>query len=360
MPMPNIIENIFCGRISNDLKDTASKLTDAQIEAAHNEQLYEGASKDKGILLDQLTSCKKNIADQYKSAQNDINRLIEEKAALQSQITSLTAQAQKKSLYGKPCPAMFQEVAANKVMMGSRIIKTAQETVEVLYPSPPSIYFPCPYFEDALNATDCNRPRPDLTPIEICTKIANYYQTRMHYLTDQQQFGRPDNWTTAPDTRALGKDDCESLSALIASTCLLYEVKFGAFQDYTIATAAGHLIIGGEPLGHDFVILQHNTSASLNDSYVIEATLSYAATPKTYAEAKASYWMDWGIIGFVRDSHPEGSYWMQPQFSWWGTGAEKAKPSIVKKLKVKLHLEKDEKQKKREEIHKIWANRRRA
>jgi hypothetical protein len=219
------------------------------------------------------------------------------------------------SLYMKPMPALLMEVPKTHVMLDGFMVKTASKEVYCDYPDHPSIFQPSPIFESILTAADCNRARDELTPIQISKKIANVLQLRMDYVTDQTQWGRIDNWTPATVTVLLGRDDCESLSAVILSALFYYQLKFGAFKDYSCFCGLGLLKYGGGRYGHAFVVLLHDTSTNLKDSFIIEATDAWASDPMPISEVKDKYDCSWGIIGYVRNGYPQGTY--EVKNDWW-------------------------------------------
>ena len=259
-------------------------------------------------------------------------------------------------IYNAPLPALLTEVTRDKVMLGDFVVKTSQGTTTYAHPNHPSVYAISPAYETILKSADCNRARTDLTSVQICGLIAN--AKLLTYLDDQTQWGRADNWTPTETVYYLGKDDCESEAQMKAAAMMLYQFKFGAFKDITVTTGYGHFLTGGQWLGHGFVLLVHNTSLDLKDSYIIEATLSYKANPMPLSEAKTSYEMDWGIIGFTRNAHPEGTYWFRGDMAWWGTsGAKMPEKSLIKRIWNKFNHS-HEKRKKREHLHRIWQDRR--
>jgi hypothetical protein len=343
------------------------------LERDNYEKRNQEFSQQVSSLNFQIATLEQSKADLIKAAASTAQDNLKQIDLLNGQISALQGQVQilqvqiaqglATSLYKVPCPAWLNEVVANKVMLGQFIIKTNKGSFYITYPSPPAIFFPCPWFEQTLNAADCNRRRDDLTPIQISNKIANVCQRRRQYITDDGQWGILDNWTPGFLVTPLGGDDCESEAAEIAAGIDYYQLKFGVFKDYSVLLGLGHLKVGLQNLGHGFVVVMHNTSVKMEDSFIIEATLSYAADAKTFAEARNDYILDWGLIGYTRDTHPAGTYWMKETLAWWGGTSVRflgaRKESLLNKIKRKLLHEKSEKEIKHDRIHKIWQNKRR-
>lgn len=252
-------------------------------------------------------------ADAIQTQQGQISDLTAKNASLSAQVGS------SQNLFLKPCPALLVEVPASKVMLGQCVIETMQGTQYLDYPTHPSIFTPSPIYEGTLDAADCNRFRTDLQTSEINIKIANVEQKGMRYMPDQQQYGAPDCWMLGVIAKMLGQDDCETLATNILNAIFYREIKWGAYLNHSAFLGLGHIKEGVNSYGHGFVVLLHNTSTDLKDSYIIEATLNFEAAPMTLQDAKSTYDIDWGLIGWVRKDHPEGTYQMSTTYNWWGT-----------------------------------------
>lgn len=238
---------------------------------------------------------------------------------LTSSIESLTKQLTKStiSLYTKPMPAILKEVPVSNVMLDGFMIKTSSGSQFCEYPSHPSIFQPSPIFEDILTLAKCNCRREDITSVEISKLISNVLQLKMTYISDQKLWGRIDNWTAATVAILMKKDDCETLSAVILSALFYYQMKFGAFKDYSCFMGLGKVKYNGGSYGHGFVLLLHDTSTNLKDSFIIEATDDWASNPMPIFGVKEIYDCSWGIIGYVREDYPAGTY--EVKNVWWST-----------------------------------------
>ena len=67
--------------------------------------------------------------------------------------------------------------------------------------------------------------------------------------------------------------------------------------------------------------------------------------------------MDWGIDGYYRKAHPEGSYLVQDAFAWWNSASRRvmgAQEGLLERIKVKLRLKKHWKERRRDAIKRIW------
>ena len=345
-------ETAFCKRI------------ELQVQASNEQaQILQRENETMTTQLDTANSAIQACSTDTNAQKQAIIAQASQIQQLQAKNADLTAQAANagKQLWLKPCPALLQEVPKEKVMLGQIVMRTALGTFYLNYPTHPSIYTPGPIYEATLDASDTNRQRPDIPTQTICIKIANVEQKGMTYVTDQAQYGAPDCWMLAVVAKIIGKDDCETLATNINNALFYRELKHGVFPNHSVFLALGHLKQGGASYGHGFVVILHNTSINLNDSYLIEATLNFEATPMTLQEAKNFYDMDWGLIGWARDAHPSATYWMKNEFAWWGasaraTGAERE--NWLQEFIHRLKLEPTKNDRKREAIRKIWENRR--
>lgn len=321
MEFPEWLVDIFN---AGALRDENTRLKGA-LETS--EQLCNQLWEQKKVALDQLFI----LQNQYKSVNAQMNTAIEALATCRkltkddkAAITALTAtidtlnkemNQSRETLYLKPLPALLSEVPSNNVMLSDYIITTAQGKSYHSYPDHPSVFQPCPMFENILTSADCNRRRDDISPVQIAKLISNVLQTKMSYVGDQSLWGRIDNWTLATTAFSLRKDDCETLSCVILSALFYYQLKFGAFKDYSCFMGLGHLVLGGKRYGHGFVMLIHDTSTDLSNSFVIEATDRWASDPMPLSTAKTKYEVDWGLIGYVRNAYPSGTYAVKEK--WW-------------------------------------------
>jgi hypothetical protein len=296
-------------------------------ELESSEQLCNQTWEQKKVALDQLFI----LQNQYKTMASQMNSTIEaldtcrkltkaDKAlisTLTSTIDSLNKEMNqsRETLYLKPLPALLREVPKNDVMLSDYIIMTAQGKTYPSYPDHPSVFQPCPMFEKVLTSAGCNTRRDDISPVQIAKLISNVLQLKMSYVSDQSLWGRIDNWTLPTTALSLRKDDCESLSCVILSALFYYQLKFGAFKDYSCFMGLGHLVLGGKRYGHGFVMLIHDTSTDLKDSFIIEATDRWASSPMSLHSIKDKYDCDWGLIGYVRNSYKEGTY--EIKTPWW-------------------------------------------
>jgi hypothetical protein len=355
----SFLEKLFCKRpmMERDNYERTGQALSQEIIAL--EIQIENLEQAKEDLITAAASSSKENMQKIDTLNGKIASLEQLAAQLQAQI----AQGLASSLYRAPCPAWLDEIDANKVMLGQFIMRTSLGSFYITYPSHPAIFFPCPWFEQTLNAADCNRRRDDLTPIQICEKIGNVCQKRRRYVPDQNQWGIADCWPPAFLTTPLGGEDCETEALEEISAMDYYQLKFGIFKDYSVLLGLGHLKVGLQNLGHGFVVVMHNTSTDLKDSFIIEATLETASFSKSFSEAKTDYIIDWGLIGYTRDTHPEGTYWMKNSLAWWGATSVRVvgegRDNIIKKIKRKIFHEKSDKEKKQDHIHKIWENKRR-
>ena len=347
------LEGAFCKRIGLQ--------ADAAISRAQELQAENGTlSSQLGTANTALSACSASYDAQGKAIAQQaiqIQQLQTDKAQLQAQAANAH-----RELWLKPCPALLQEAPAGKVMLGEIRMTTALGAFWLAYPTHPSIYSPGPIYEGTLDKADCNRIRADIGGQEIAIRIANVEQKSMTYMTDQAQYGVPDCWMNGIIAKIIGKDDCETLATNINNALFYREIKWGCFPNHTALLGLGHLKEGTASYGHGFVVLMHNTSTDLKDSYIIEATLNFEAEPMTLQEAKNSYDMDWGLIGWPRDAHPEGTYLMKDEYAWWGatthvTGAERE--GWLQELIHRLKLEPTKNERKREAIRRIWEPRRR-
>ena len=357
----SFLENIFCqgpikdriqlqqqcNAVEGNLVATKLKLADAQVAVGVCQQNKDADTK---MLQAQIV----DLTQRLSVSQSDLATC---NAVLEAEQSILT-------LYQKPVPALISAVDGKKVMLGQAYIKNNAGSFYLTYPSHGAIFFPCPIYEGVLTSCDCNRKRSDLSPIQICMKIANTIQRQMHYLSDQTQWGVLDVWTPAPLVLMLGQEDCESLTQNICSAIMYYEQKFGVFASHSVFCGLGHLVEGQNSYGHSFVVVLNHTSTDPKDSYIIEATLTYEASPMPLSDAKSSYQIDWGLIGFTNNSNAEGSYVMNPTYSWWGapaqmTGSISPEESKLHRILRKLFGWKSEGDKKGDLIRRIWESKRR-
>jgi hypothetical protein len=189
----------------------------------------------------------------------------------------------------------------------------------VEYPDRPSIFTPGPQYERVLTEAGVNRQVADLSPIEICTKIANVLQNRIKYKYDKDLWSNYlDNNEPGVVEDLLGYGDCETSAMNIISAIIYYQIKYGAFQDYSVFLGLGYYKGSGGSFGHGFVLVIHDTSTDLKDSYVIEPTAEIAQTGKyTLLSEKSFYGCEWNIVGFVREDYAAGTYAVQDQYVWW-------------------------------------------
>lgn len=310
------------------------------------------------LTLKQFVDVSQNLATQQKLNDSDkqtIAAMEAQNQILMSQIKNFVAN----SLYGKPKPAMLTQVKPTMVMLADFTLTNTKGQYTFTYPSHPSIFSFGPLFEAVLTKADCNRKRGDLKTIQICKLIANVLQVRESYMTDQIQWGRPDNWTIPQLVYFLTRDDCESLATLIISCILYYEMKFGAFEDYTVTLTLGHFMI----FGHGYVGIFHNTSAALSDNYIIEATDAWASNPMSIESVKAKYSADWGVIGYTRADYAEGTYSIDPNYAWWHTVNFMPNEGILEKIKKTIFPKSEklrEKEAKMDELKKFSKERKEA
>lgn len=267
-------------------------------------------SRQLSDAITSLDSCKKlSTADKA-----TIALLQESELRLQAQLQNTPAD----DLFRKPCPAILEPADGNKVMLGQFRLKTAKWEQFMDYPTHAAIFMPCPIFEGELTAADCNRRRADLTSVQICKALANTAQKTSSYLADASLWGALDNWTLPPIVRLVRQDDCESLAVRIISLIQYYELKFGAFTDYTAMLGLGYFTSsGGNQFGHGFVVLLKTGSNRPEDHYIIEATDNFASEPMKLSDVKGRYDCRWGIVGFPTTTHPEGAYKIADKYKWW-------------------------------------------
>ena len=346
------------GFLGDPCKAAKQENADLQVKAQNDATTITNLKAQAKAANDIVLACQsdgdaktKTIAQQAQSIQG-----------LNSQVQDLTAKlaATPGSIFAVGCPNLLQTKDPAKVILGQFIIKTATATLYINYPVHSAIFQPCPWFERILNSADCNRARTDLTEIQIAGLISNVFQKGEQYKTDQSQWNILDYWTLACIVYAIGGDDCESEASAIASAILYYQMKWGVFKTYYVTLGLGHLVVGTQQLGHGFVCLWHYSSTDINDSYIIEATLQYAATPKTMKEAKNDYMVDWDVIGYARTEYAEGSYQVRDSMKWWGTahvvGDYKREYSFLNKVKRAITREPDPKKIKHDHIQKIWQD----
>jgi intein/homing endonuclease len=150
--------------------------------------------------------------------------------------------------------------------------------------------------------------------------------------------------------------NCESESLAIISAITYYELKYGAFKDYSLFLGQGWFKFDGKASGHGFILVLHNTSTNLKDSYIIEATTEYASKPYSIDFMKDHYDTSWGLIGFVREDYKQGTYHVKDNCAWWKETGENVneKESLMEKIKVKLHLEDSLDKQKHKKIQELW------
>lgn len=333
--------------------------------------------KSTSAARDSLSTVVEQLQDRLDIASKDTdgkNKLIADLTAqanlLQSQMTQvkqelLNLQLQRAAAptdtFAKPKPAMLQEVEPQKVMLGDFVVRTARGEFVKSYPQHSAVFMPCAFYEQVLTRAGCNSRRTDLTEPQICKAIANAIQPNMTYTTDDLQWGRLDNWTLPVVAWSLRNDDCESESMNIISAIHYYETKFGAFKDYSVLLGLGNLIQGSTRYGHAFVVVMHHTSLELKDSFIIEATSSTPTGLMALQDAKASYIIDWGLIGGVRMGHEAGTYLMDPKYLWWGPGGAvgstfKQEKSLTYRILRLLNLTPSKGKLKEAYLKEIWAN----
>ena len=296
---------------------TAKDLIACNVSEAHVQDALDTATSKLGTANTALGACTEGTTVQQQT-------IAQQAATIQQQtdeITQLNVKAvnARRELWLEPCPALLQEVPASKVMLGEIYMTTALGSFWLAYPTHPSIFTPGPVYEQTLTDADCNRVRADIGGQEIAIKIANQEQQHMTYDTDQHQYNVPDCWMVAVLAKLIGKDDCETLATNILNALFYRILQWGVFPNHSPFLGLGHLKEGPESFGHGFDVLLHKTSTALTDSYIIEATLNFEADPMTLQEAKDTYDIDWGMIGWVRDAHPDGTYWFRADMNWWGT-----------------------------------------
>ena len=356
MGLPNLLLGFF--KMEVVPAGTEKSLAACNVSEAHVQAELDAANSKLGTANSALGACTQDTTAQQQA-------IAQQAVTIQQQtdkITELNAKVTnaRRELWLKPCPALLQEVPKEKVMLGQLYMKTAQGSFFLDYPTHPSIYSPSPIYEATLTASDCNRVRADIGGQEIAIKIANYEQQHMTYMPDIQQYTVSDCWMEAKIAKLLGKDDCETLATNINNALFYHQQKWGAFPNHSVFLGLGHLKQGSASYGHGFVVLMHDTSTDLKDSFLIEATLAYQATPMPLSEAKTFYDMDWGLIGWPRDAHPEGTYQFSPSYSWWSSstrvvGAERE--GRLQEFIHRLKLEPTKNERKREAIKRIWESR---
>jgi hypothetical protein len=320
-------------------KDLASKYANERNEWNAK---WASAWQQYQVTLKQLEQVAKDLQAMKELDQKDqdiITAIQKQNEALIAQLKSITAT----SLFKKLNPVLLKEVPSTHVMLGGFTLKTSLGQPKLYYPDRPSIFFPCPYYEHILDQAGVNAARPladggkaILTPLEICKKISNVCQNRIKYKKDSDQwFGYLDNWEIAPLGDMIGLMDCESSSINIISAILYWELKYGAFNDYSVFLGLGHY----NGYGHGFVLILHNTSTNLKDSWIIESTVEFDIPLLNLEEHTKIYTCDWGIIGFVRESYQDGTYEIDGKYQWWkSTAAEVGNMKISKDDKVKVGI----------------------
>ena len=336
-----LVDNIFGGSV---LKEENSKL---KVELAQSKQLQQQLYFDKNDALSKLFFMQQNyqtVLGQSKTAAVALSTCQALSADDRLQIAQLRVSLNDlagklailpaNTLFNQSVPAMLSIVPANHVMLGEFVTITKKLEQTMKYPDHPSIFMPCPIFESVLTAADCNRRRSDIHPSQVCKLIANVIQKADTYMTDQEQWGKLDNWTPAVLVKLLGHDDCETSATAICSAIMYYELKFGAFQDYSVYLGLGHLTWNGDSYGHGFVVILNQNSSDIKDSFIIEATDHWASDPMSIDKVKEQYDLDWGAIGFTTLSNPAGTYEIANKW-WGGTGGlpMSEKKGIVERLK---------------------------
>jgi hypothetical protein len=289
-----------------------TELLDSQLKASVNAMNWKELWKELLDKYNALFTANMSGQDQLSKDTKTISDLTARNAELETQLLEGTFN----DLFLQSCPALLvEEPNEKKIVLGDFMIKTAQGDQTLTYPQPSATFMPCPIYEPVLKTADCNRPRPDLSEPQIAKKIANVQQLSCAYVTDQTLWGRMDNHTPAVIVARLRRDDCDSLTDNITSPLTYYQFKFGAFKNYSIMRASGHLVYGGNRYGHTFGLLVHNTSTDLKDSYVIESTDNYASDLLPLDKYGINYEADWGVIGFPRKGFEQGAY--QVKTPWW-------------------------------------------
>lgn len=354
MSLFDILQGIFAGNLQQDNANLKDQLSRLQNSYATKSASVVSLTSDKQSLTAQIAQLTLQVQslEASNSGINDVEK--QQIAQLTAQIIDLQNKLRNQpvgTLYHKPLPNLLVQVPPNNVMKGNFYIQTSQGVQELIYPDHPSIFMPCPIFEDVLNAAKVNYRAEELTPIEICKKIATIFQNTDQYLTDAQQwYGRLDSWTPAVMVKLLGKEDCESSSTAILSAIMYWQTKFGAFQDYSCFLGLGYFRRSGSSFGHAFVLILHETSTDLKDSYVIEATSEYSNPPWPLSTEKGVYSCEWGIIGFPREDYMSATYNIKPELVWWNApaaGPEVEKMGILQQLKSLLTTESEDQRKKK-------------
>jgi hypothetical protein len=320
---------------------------------------YLKETSEKDLLLETIK--KENwekvqgYTNQVASLEGDIKHLENEKKILEVQLKKLKETST--SIFNKPKPALLDETDPKRVMLADFVIRTSKGSMELRYPHHTAIFSPSPIFEEILNEAGVNSPNT-LTPIQICNRIANVFHNRIKYTFDADQwFGRMDNWTPASLVKLLGQEDCESSAMAILSAIFYYQVKYGAFKDYSCLLGLGYFKQGDSMFGHGFVIIMHDTSKDLNHSYIIEPTLEFESNAKTIQQVRTNYTCDWGIIGFQRSDYADGTYFVNQDHRWWLETGGKVDESFLGKIKKKLlNEDKKEFEKKKREIENVWSD----
>lgn len=351
-----LFENVLgITKYKNELELLKKKLEFLESENNNLSSNLFSCNKEKNELLKEIKELSNRIQESDKITTADKDKIKE----LTSKVNELMFKLDNQStisLYKKGVPVLLEECDPKNVYLGEFWIQTSKGILNMVHPSHPSIFFPCPIYEQDLNSAGVNMKRTDLTPVEICQKIANVAQKYMKYEYDKDMwYGKTDNWTLAPLTKLLKKDDCEGSSINILSSIFYYQLKFGAFEGYSVFLGCGNF----NSTGHAFVVIIKDDSYDLKDSYIIEATSTNPTKPVSLDKAKSSYSLWMGITGFLRDSYKFGTYTFKPEYQWWkesyGTAGNSSKNrSIFDIVKEKLRLKKSPDQKKKEELDEFW------
>jgi len=187
---------------------------------------------------------------------------------------------------------------------------------------------------------DSNYYTNNMTSKEVFDKSLEIVQTKFGYQTDNSLYQQLDSWASPLLTQTFHYGDCDDLSAFVISLYLTYEQVYGVLED-TPAIAIGYLTKGSMRECHAFPVL---FGKDLENSYIGEATLSYAKPSKPITELKENYSMDYGIITHSSLEYLDGGFIMTEDTRYWehsGSDTEEEEPNPKGKKKKKEKATKD-------------------
>jgi hypothetical protein len=252
-----LIEAWRCKDAIKEKLDIALKLREKQREVKRLKEklsLIEGKVNE---LTTKLEKSEEEVDDLIKEKTDLSERLgeaIDEIEKLRDKIKELEQQETKTASFIKDFAPPYLKKAK---FDGEITIRFLTENIKgyYTYKRPNGFFAITPEYEYLLEKGNFNKP--DLSAQEVFKRAINIVVREFSYQRDSRQWGKLDNWTPANVVLLSGRDDCESLSALVVSLFKYYELKFGAFEDWECVLATGHVDFfkRGDWSGHGFPVL---------------------------------------------------------------------------------------------------------